>query len=228
MTTQTPEVRPFAIMRLTHDAIRQGMRDLQAAAGDLGRDAAALSNAQSTLAELRRCIDLHAKQEDECFFGVLNRLFDDVVARAGIPREHEEDVQDVRKVAEKLAGFGAGRASAADVRAVLDHWAKAVEAHLVHEEEIMMPLTEKVAPTMPERAAVVHDILAVDEAEYRAHQLEYVTRQLSRAEAPGKLRMYVAALKAVATPDEYRDYAPLIARSVTAPARAALAQAALI
>ena len=40
--------------------------------------------------------------------------------------------------------------------------------------------------------------------------------------------MYVAALKAVATPEEYATYAGLIAQSVTEQGRSALAKAGLI
>ena len=215
-------------MRLTHDAIREGMNDLQKAASELEQGPTALSKVQSTLAELRRCILLHAKQEDERFFKILNELFDGVVDKAGIPREHEVDIKDVRTVEERLAEFGAGRATAAAVREALNHWVAAAEAHLVHEEEVMMPLTEKVADAVEGRAAAVHRILSVDLDEYRAHQLPYVTRQLSRAEQPGKLRMYVAALKLVASPEEYATYSGLIARSVTEQGRSALAQAGLL
>ena len=64
-------IRPFAIMRLTHDALRVGMADLVESLNVL--DSEGLAPLKAAMEPLRATLDLHRRQEDERFFPVLDR-----------------------------------------------------------------------------------------------------------------------------------------------------------
>lgn len=185
-------VRPFAFMRLTHEALRDGFSQLSAAAaaGDFDR-------AASSFTELLDVIDLHKEHEERVFFPMLDELFDGAVAKAGLRENHvNEDAIAVR------VDVAIEARDLATLQQSLTEWAPSFEAHLFEEEEVMMPLTERVAPTLEGRAAAVHEILAVDWERLKTIQIPYVVRSLSATKPYGPLRMFVAALQ-VAAGEEY-------------------------
>jgi iron-sulfur cluster repair protein YtfE (RIC family) len=185
-------VRPFAFMRLTHEALRDGFAQLKSAADDGDFDRAA-----SSFTELLDVIDLHKEQEERVFFPMLDELFDGAVANAGLRENHvNEDAIAVR------VDVALEARDLATLQQALTEWAPSFEAHLFEEEEVMMPLTERVAPTLEGRAAAVHEILAVDWERLKTIQIPYVVRSLSATKPYGPLRMFVAALQ-VAAGDEY-------------------------
>merc|ERR1712083_876938 len=72
---EPPAVRPFAVMRLTHEAIRSGMKDLQDA---LQSESSDMDDIKDVFGNLNRCIEVHAQQEDTVFFPLLNKQFENV------------------------------------------------------------------------------------------------------------------------------------------------------
>lgn len=194
-----PDVRPFAFMRLTHEALRSGFTALReaAAAGDL-------TVARSSFEALRAVIDLHALQEEEVFFPLLDDKFDGVVRQAGLREAHVREHAHQRAVETALA-----RGDAASAHAAIEGWAGSFETHLQAEEDVMMPLTEKVAPTLEGRAAHVRQILEVDWRALKSTQLPYVLGELGRTKPYGPLRMYVAALQ-VSAADAWSELEPIV------------------
>lgn len=192
-------VRPFAFMRLTHDALRGGFASLRAAAnaGDIGA-------AASEWRALSAVIALHMKQEDQAFFPLLDALFDEAVTKAGL---HDAHRREGKHEAAVRAAFAASDLDG--LRQALDAWAPSFEAHLSDEEDVMMPLTEKVAPTFEGRAAAVREILEVDWAALNSVHLPYVVRVLAETKPYGPVRMFVASVQAAAGPG-YVELEPAI------------------
>ena len=201
-------VRPFAFMRLTHEAIRVERAALLAHAEAFAAQptAAGLDAVRASLEELQRGIALHALQEEQGFFPLLDARFDAVATQAGFFAEHE--AEHARFDALDAAVAAAGDASAPAAASLLEAvraWADANEAHLKHEEGIMMPLTQRVADTLEGRAAAVRGIIDAADAEATAAwQVGWVLSRLHTHRPFGKVRMYVAALEATHAADLHR------------------------
>lgn len=205
-------VRPFAFMRLTHEALRAGFAQLREAsgAGDLG----AARQAWATLAGV---VAIHKRHEEEAFFPLLDDRFDGAIAAAGLRAVHADEADHERAVEAALA---AGDLPA--LHAALAAWAPSFEAHLVEEETIMMPLTQRVAPTVEGRAAAVRAILEVDWDGLRDVHLPQVARALAATKPYGPVRMFVAAVQAAAG-DRYPELEPSLRAALPAETVATLA-----
>ena len=198
-------VRPFAFMRLTHEALRAGFQSISEAARD-----GDLDEARARLNRLRGVIALHARQEEEVFFPLLDRLFDGAVDKADLRTAHlREDDHEAAVDAALDAG------DVAMVTAALEAWGPDFENHLAEEERVMMPLTQKVADTLEGRAAAVREIMSLDWDGMIDVQLPYVLESLSTTKPYGPLRMFVAALQ-VSASDRYAEIEPVIRGSVDA------------
>lgn len=204
--------RPFAFMRLTHEALRVGFAELGGCAerGDI-EGAAAVWNG------LRDVVALHKQQEEEAFFPLLDEQFDGAVERAGLRSTHLEEEEHERMIE---AAIAAGDADA--LRRAWATWSAAFERHLFEEEEVMMPLTQRVAPTIEGRARAVRTLLDVDWNGLRDRQLPYVVSALERARPFGQLRMFVAAVQ-LSSGDRYDELVPVIRGALSEDAAAQLA-----
>jgi len=144
-----PKPMPFAIMRNSHEALRASIRlqeqKLEAA------DRAAFGEEWRTF---RRALAVHMAMEDDAMFGLLDEVGSGAITSAKLPAEH---VEDSRLAAAVDAALGGADASA--LRTAWSAWKEDHLHHLVHEEEVMMPLTMKTAATPEARARVVHDRL---------------------------------------------------------------------
>merc|ERR1719178_319882 len=67
---ETGPVRVFAVMRQTHEAIRDGLKDIEEATDALQTAGAAgdVYTLQAAFEGLMRMVKLHMRQEEECFF----------------------------------------------------------------------------------------------------------------------------------------------------------------
>ncbi len=193
-------VRPFAFMRLTHDALRAGFAQLRAAV----LDGASIDTVRARAADLARCIAVHAAQEDQVFFPLLDARFDGAVRVAGLRAAHTRE--DALQAALEAALERADRDALA---LAVDAWAPSFEAHLTDEEAVMMPLTQRVADTIEGRAAVVRRIMEVDWEGMKQDQLGYVTARLAETKPLGPVRMFVAAVQAAAA-DAYPELEPIL------------------
>lgn len=197
-------VRPFAFMRLTHEALRAGLSTLlrHAGAGDL-------EAVRGEYATLRRVIEIHAAQEEKSFFPLLAGRFPEDFDLSVMLAAHERE--------EALQEAFEGALDADDLAAVqkvLADWADSFEQHLVDEETVMMPLTQRVAPDLEGRAAAVRDILHVDWEALKGEHLPYVVASLAANKPYGPVRMFVAALQHAAG-DRFSELAPVVLSSVS-------------
>lgn len=199
--SQEFEVRPFAFMRLTHDAVRDGVQRCQSLAAELPGAAREL---RAVYDETRRCIEVHASIEERGFFPLLDRLFDDVALQAGFRDEHAEEEARHRAILSSFEALDAGLDGAGrELAWQLSVWEREVETHLVHEEEVMMPLTQRVADTLDGRAEAVRAIIDTDRANVEAVLVPWVASRLEATKPFGPVRMFVSALQ-VSHPPEQR------------------------
>jgi len=191
--------RPFAFMRLTHEALRSGFVELKDAS--TARD---LDRAREAWTSLAGIVDVHKRHEEERFFPLLDELFDGAVTAAGLRDAHE---REHRHEATVHAALEAGDLAALD--AALQEWAPSFEQHLADEEDVMMPLTVKVAATLEGRAAAVRTILDVDWDGLVNVHLPTVTRALGETKPYGPVRMFVSSVQ-LAAGDRYAELEPII------------------
>ncbi len=207
-------VRPFAFMRLTHDAIRAGMAEVaeQLAALEAAPSAEAAAALGGRFDEVRRCIDVHAAIEEKGFFPLLDERFDGAASGAGFLAEHETDLADQRAIGDAVAACREhpGAATVEPLAAAVRGWLERCERHLVHEEEIMMPLTQRVHETVEGRADAVGRLIdTVPAAELEGALMPYVLTRLEATKPFGPLRMFVEAVKISTGPERFAALAPL-------------------
>ncbi|TNF37596.1 MAG: hypothetical protein EP329_02735 [Deltaproteobacteria bacterium] len=178
-------VHPFAFMRLTHDALRAGFAKLRAAA-----DAGDLAALRAAYPATRQVIALHAAQEERAFFPLLDDLFEGVTEKAALREAHQREAAYQERFE---AALEAGDAEL--VRGALANWTGSFEEHLVHEEEVMMPLTPRTADTLEGRARHVRRIMEVDWRALAEVQIPWVVAALAETKPYGPVRMFVAALE---------------------------------
>ena len=123
-------VRPFAFMRLTHEAIRIERNALvgHAEAHATNPGAETLAAARRSMADLKRAIELHAKQEESGFFPMLDAKFDAAATEAGFFDEHTDEHGRMGILDDALADSAASTAEgAAKLLAAVQAWAEANE-----------------------------------------------------------------------------------------------------
>eukprot|EP01083_Nonionella_stella_P091598 256157_1 len=193
-------VRPFAVMRLTHEAVRAGMKSVGNALKDVAEDCSNVDDIKNIYSDLVRCIAVHAKQEDDVFFPLLDKGFENIVTKKGIPAQHEADAPLRNKISVLL---DKGCDTKKQLSEAIDAWLKHHEAHLKCEEDVMMPLTPKTADTTEERGSIVRNIINVDRKEFNEFQFEYVLRQLVQTKPFGPVMMYCKAVQMASNVEEY-------------------------
>jgi hemerythrin-like domain-containing protein len=205
---QREDLHPFAFLRLTHEALRVASSGhVEAASADALPDVDAVramcADVEATLSQLH----LHARQEDNGLYPLLDEHFDDVAKDEGYRAEHErlhEDeealLRSVRALAESPSEAG-WRSVADAVRA----WGEATEKHLQHEENVLQPFTGKL--TKADRAAAARHVNAIidsaDRERTEAEQVGWVARHLHAGRPFEKLQKYVLALQYSSTPAQF-------------------------
>lgn len=119
-----PVIRPFAVMRLCHEAIRVLLKRMSEAAA--GGDKAAC---RAAFEEFEALVAIHMKQEDTELFSMLDRVSDGSVTAAGLAHEHEADAKQQAACRDALRDD-----STADMAPVIEAFVASHEAHLAHEE----------------------------------------------------------------------------------------------
>jgi len=146
---EPPKPMPFAIMRNAHEALRASIRlqEQKLAAGDG-------SGFRDEWQNFRRALAVHMAMEDDSMFDLLDGVSAGAITSANLPAEHVEDSRLAAAVDVALGATGSST-----LRAAWSAWKDDHLHHLVHEEEVMMPLTMKTGATPEARARVVHDRL---------------------------------------------------------------------
>ena len=211
-----PEASVPAMMRNYHEVLRNDlgrMLSRLAEAGDVAGFSAAWRDYTAAIA-------VHAAMEDGVeaagggIVALLDHHFDGAAGQAMFKAEHIQEHAAQQAVTQAIAEGAAGlRAAFAAYRAI-------AEAHLKHEEDIMMPLVARLpAPKAPLFASwcLTAGIAHGGFEHFVAHGVQSLATFGSAKNTPaGATRVFVHALKTVCTPAQWAHYLP-VAREAAAP-----------
>ncbi|MFN0185431.1 MAG: hemerythrin domain-containing protein [Aquabacterium sp.] len=217
-----PEVSVPAVMRNYHEVLRNDLARVLAPLAEAG-DTAGFAAAWATY---RRAIAVHAAMEDgvDGLEGVegtgggssrmLDHYFDGAAGADMFRREHEHEHQAQAEVTQAIGqGPSAMRAAFAAYREI-------AQAHLRHEEDIMMPLVARLpAPKAPlfARWCVSAGIAQGDFDHFVAHGVQSLSAWGSTNNSPtGATRVFLQALKAVCTAAQWARCLPLARAAASA------------
>jgi hypothetical protein len=212
-----PEISVPAVMRNYHEVLRNDLaKELAplAAAGDVAAFAPAWRGYCGAIA-------VHAAMEDGVegagggSAAMLDHYFDGAAGAATFKEEHVHEHAMQQAVTDAIpAGAGAVRSAFAAYRAM-------AETHLLHEEDIMMPLVARLPqPKAPLFASwcLTAGIAHGGFEHFVAHGVQSLAAHGSAKNTPvGATRVFVHALKTLCTPSQWRQYLP-VARAAAPPA----------
>ena len=211
-----PEVSVPAVMRNYHEVLRNDLSRVLPSfveAGNLAGFALAWQAYQSAIA-------VHAAMEDGVqgagggSAAMLDHYFDGAAGAAMFKAEHLDEH------AMQAAVTSAIPHGAAAVRSAFTAYRSFAEAHLKHEEDIMMPLVARLpAPKAPLFAqwCVSAGIAHGGFEHFIAHGVRSLATYGSAKNTPvGATRVFVHALKTVCTPAQWARYLP-VARGAAPP-----------
>ena len=204
-----PEVSVPAIMRNYHEVLRNDLAKVLAPlaqAGDLASFALAWH-------AYTRAIAVHAAMEDGVegagggSAAMLDHYFDGAADAPAFKAEHVLEHAGQHSVTTALGeGTDALRKAFGAYRAL-------AEAHLKHEEDVMMPLVQRLPqPKAPKFAqwCVSAGIAQGDFEHFVAHGVESLATHGSGKNTPaGATRVFVHSLKTVCSPEQWAAYRPI-------------------
>lgn len=204
-----PEVSVPAVMRNYHEVLRNDLAKVLtplAEAGDVAAFAAAWRAYTAAIA-------VHSAMEDGVdgagggSAAMLDHFFDGAAGAAMFRAEHEAEHEAQAAVTRALP------IGALAVRSALLAYRAVAEAHLRHEEDIMMPLVARLpAPKAPLFAhwCVSAGIAHGGFEHFVAHGVSSLAAHGSTKNTPaGATRVFVHALKTVCTPAQWAHYLPV-------------------
>ncbi|NRF71506.1 hypothetical protein HLB44_31415 [Aquincola sp. S2] len=211
-----PEASVPAVMRNYHEVLRNDLAKVLAPLTDAG-DVPAFNAAWQAYTA---AIAVHAAMEDGVpgagrgITAMLDLFFDGAAGAAMFKAEHVHEHALQAAVSDAIAHGPAA------VRRAFTAYRACAEAHLVHEEDVMMPLVARLpsprAPLFAEwcvSAGIAHGSFD----HFVAHGVESLATFGSAKNSPaGATRVFVHALNAVCTPAQWAHYLP-IARGAAPP-----------
>ena len=204
-----PEASPPAVMRNYHEVLRNDLCKVLTPLSEAG-DVAAFSAAWKAYTA---AIAVHAAMEDGVAgagggsVAMLDLHFNGAAGQAMFKEEHVQEHAMQHAVTDALAQ------SAATVRTAFAAYRVVAEAHLQHEEDIMMPLVARLPS--PKAPLFAHWCLSAGIAHggfehFVAHGVKSLATHGSAKNTPvGATRVFVHALKAVCTPAQWEQYRPV-------------------
>ncbi len=177
------DCQPFAIMRLTHESIRFGLNELEAL---VSVEKANMEVVEAKYKELKRVIELHAKQEENVFYVELGKKM------KGVTSSFSEEHLNEEAMFKKLDALSEAEEEddTSEFIQLLQTWVADHRTHLVHEEQGLMKLLPE-AFTYVESVGVVRKIIAYDLSEFEHFQLKWVYDRLNQKQQD----MYLGMLK---------------------------------
>jgi len=212
-----PEASVPAVMRNYHEVLRNDLAKVLAplaASGDLAGFAPAWDN-------YRAAIAVHAAMEDGVegagggSTAMLDHYFDGAAGAAVFREEHVQEHAAQRSVTAALAEGPTA------LRAAFDAYRTLAEAHLQHEEDVMVPLVMQLpTPKAPKFAqwCVSAGIAHGGFEHFVAHGVQSLATHGSAKNTPAvATRVWVHALKTVCSPEQWAAYLPIARAAAPAP-----------
>jgi hypothetical protein len=211
-----PDVSVPAVMRNYHEVLRNDLaKSLSplAAAGDVAGFATAWGDYCAAIA-------VHAAMEDGVegagggSAAMLDHYFDGAAGASVFKEEHAREHASQRAVTAAVAE------GADALRGAFEAYRVVAEAHLQHEEDVMMPLVRRLTnPKAPKFAqwCLTAGIARGGFEHFVEHGVKSLATHGSAKNTPAvATRVWVHALKAVCSPDQWAAYLP-IARAAATP-----------
>ncbi len=188
------DCQPFAIMRLTHESIRAGLNETEEL---LTSEGSSFEDLKAKYQEVKRVIQLHAKQEEDVFYVELGKKMEGVTT--SFSEEHHEEFATFDKL-DRLAE-SPDEEGRSDFKQLVGDWIADHREHLVHEEKGLMKLLPE-AFTYVESVGVVRSIIAHDLPEFEDFQLPWVYARLN----PKQREAYKGMLKFCSPEGKFDDF----------------------
>lgn len=208
-----PEVSVPAVMRNYHEVLRNDLAKVLAPCADAGD----LAGFAVAWAGYRGAIAVHAAMEDGVegagggSAAMLDHFFDGAAGAAMFRHEHLDEHALQQAVTDALAH------GTAAVQTAFAAYRSFAEAHLRHEEDIMMPLVARLPG--PKAPLFAHWCVSAGIAHggfehFVAHGVSSLATHGSAKNSPaGATRVFVHALKTVCTPAQWVHYLPVARRA---------------
>ena len=165
---------------------------------------------------LQRALNMHMHMENNGFFQLLDSIGNSAVSNARLGDEHTHDLELQEKVDQAISG-----SDVSALKEAFKAWSDEHLAHLVHEEEIMMPIIPNAGKTCIDHGQVVHDRLlsVIDSPEEFDWTLGWILNKLMNAkhsEPPPELmvRVFVWGLHYSADDKQWQRWLPIIKDNV--------------
>jgi hypothetical protein len=189
--------QPFSIMRLTHEAIRSGLNDVAFYAENLSTENVA--ELRKSFQEVKRIIELHAKQEDNKFYPPLMEKEPGITE--AFSQEHADESLHFNELEDLLLQIQTDDTLFQSAKIAVNKWVADHRSHLEHEEGVLMAILPKVF-TYVESVEVVRGILDYDVEEFEHFHLPWV---FARLKGPQR-EMYLGMLKGCSPNGKYPDF----------------------
>ena len=211
-----PEVSVPAVMRNYHEVLRNDLAKVLAPLSQSG-DVAGFASAWKAYT---MAIAVHASMEDGVegagggSAAMLDHYFDGAAGAATFKAEHVHEHAVQQAVTDAIA------AGVAAVQEAFTAYRSVAEAHLKHEEDIMMPLVARLP--QPKAPLFAHWCVSAGIAHggfehFVAHGVQSLSAFGSAKNSPaGATRVFLHALKTVCTPSQWAHYLP-VARGAAPP-----------
>lgn len=184
-------------MRLTHEAIRAGLNNLETLNSNLSP--ATATQLRTAFDEVKRVIELHAHQEDNAFYPPLEEKRPNITH--AFSEEHEAEHRAFDRLSRQMESLPGDPSGLAEIQASMKDWIAQHRAHLAHEEDVLMEILPK-AFTYGESVAVVRSILEYDLNEFEQFQLGWV---FERLKGPQR-KVYLGMLKGCSPEGKFPDF----------------------
>jgi len=207
----------FAAFRNTHEGIRGWIaesKDDAVAAAASPSDREKIDKALTSIRTLLRLIDIHMEHEEKGLFPAVDNTFDKVAQKENFRTEHVHDLEEqaqLKHIMDKISHASkTTTVSPADVQELRDLVVAFGDnhiKHLEHEESILPPLTQKFMPEESRPAIINHMIHLNFDTSFDFFP-SAVVKQMTKRNPYASLRMFIAALQRVLTPEDYAKILP--------------------
>ena len=176
-----------------------------------------MSNFSLEWRNLQRAVDMHMQMENDGFFQLLDNIGDSAVNKAGLRDEHDHDLQ-LRKNVDKAISENDSSA----LTNSFETWREKHLKHLVHEEEVMMPLIPKAGKSCVEHGQVIHDqiLSSIASNEEFDWTLGWILEKLASSDSGGQpsdvmVRVFVWGLHYCADDSQWQRWLPIVNATVS-------------
>ena len=166
---------------------------------------------------LQRALNMHMILENNGFFQLLDSVGNSAVSEAGLKDEHKHDVTLQENVDKAISE---GDESA--LKQTFEMWSEDHIKHLIHEEEIMMPIIPKTGKNCVEHGLVINEHLfsAIESMDEFDWTLNWILEKLNRANNEGQpadvmVRVFVWGLHYCADNSQWQRWLPIVKNGVS-------------